>query len=198
MAANLDLLLSILPFEKELFANTPLRVVYVGHPLVHRLKAYTYKTPPFSRDKKIVSLFPGSRKKEIERNLPLYLDVCRTLQEKQPDLRIALSVSEERYRPLILGVLRKKNWREEEIDLVPADYSYELMKASYLAIAKSGTVTLELAMHRVPTAVTYGISFLDQIIAYNILRIRLPFYCIVNIIAKKEVFAELIGPKFYL
>jgi lipid-A-disaccharide synthase len=70
------------------------------------------------------------------------------------------------------------------------------MKAAYFAIAKSGTVTLELAMHRVPTVVTYGVSFLDKIIAYDILRIRLPFYCIVNIIAKKEVFSELIGPHF--
>jgi lipid-A-disaccharide synthase len=44
--------------------------------------------------------------------------------------------------------------------------------------------------------VIYGVSFLDQIIAYDILRIRLPFYCLVNIIAKKEVFPELIGPHF--
>lgn len=194
MAANLDLLLSILPFEKELFANTSLRVAYVGHPLVYRLKTYIYKTPPFSTDKKILALFPGSRKKEIERNLPLLIDVSRRLQETKPDLRIALSISEERYRPLILDILNNKNC--DDIDLVPADYSYELMKAAYMAIAKSGTVTLELAMHRVPTVVIYGVSPLDKIIAYDILRIRLTFYCIVNIIAKKEVFRELIGPNF--
>jgi lipid-A-disaccharide synthase len=198
MAKNLDLLLSILPFEKELFANTPLRVAYVGHPLVHRLKTYIYKTPPFPLDKKIIALFPGSRRKEIERNLPLYLDTCRELQKKS-DLRIALSVSEERYRPLIMTILNQKGWTEgKDIELIPADYSYELMKAAYCAIAKSGTVTLELAMHRVPTVVTYGVSFLDKIIAYDILRIRLRFYCLVNIIANKEVFAELIGPNFTL
>ena len=193
MAAHLDLLLSILPFEKKLFASTPLQVAYVGHPLVHRLASYPYKTPPFPTDKKIVALFPGSRKKEIERNLPLLLDVCRELQKKQ-NLRIALSVSEERYRPLILEILNQKNGND--IDLVPADYSYELMKAAHMAIAKSGTVTLELAMHRVPTVVIYAVSALDKIIAYDILRIRLPFYCIVNIIAQKEVFRELIGPHF--
>lgn len=194
MAKHLDLLLSILPFEKELFAHTPLHVVYVGHPLVHRLKTYVYKTPPFPLDKKIIALFPGSRRKEIERNLPLYLDVCRELLKKQPNLRIALSVSEERYRPLITDILNRKGC--SQIDLIPADYSYELMKAAYLAIAKSGTVTLELAMHRTPTVVTYAVSFLDKIIAYDILRIRLTFYCIVNIIAKKEIFTELIGPNF--
>jgi lipid-A-disaccharide synthase len=197
IAANFDLLLSILPFEQELFANTPLQVSYVGHPLVYRLKNHVYKEISFIHDKKIIALFPGSRKKEIERNLPLYLDVCQELQKRHSDIRIALSVSEERYRPLIVSILQQKGWQEgKNIDLIPIDYSYELMKAAYFAIAKSGTVTLELAMHRVPTVVTYGVSFLDKIIAYDILRIRLPFYCIVNIIAKKEVFSELIGPHF--
>ena len=192
MGKTLDLLLSILPFEKEIFAKTPLHVSYVGHPLIERLKQYDYKTLPL--DGKVIALFPGSRKKEIERNLPLYLDVCRTLMK--PDVRIALSVSDERHKPLIQEILKAKGWDEKEIIFVPSEHSYELMKAAYLAIAKSGTVTLELALHRVPTVVTYAVSFLDKIIAYDILRIRLPFYCIVNILAQKEVFAELIGPRF--
>ncbi len=195
MAETLDLLLSIFPFEKDLFATTALDVAYVGHPLIERLKHYSYKTLLFPLDKKIVALFPGSRKKEIERNLPLYLDACRDLLKKDPELQIALSVSEERYRLLILEIIKAKGWQEAEIGFVPIDYSYELMKAAFLAIAKSGTVTLELALHRVPTVVTYGVFYLDKIIAYDILRIRLRFYCLVNIIAQKEVFAELIGPQ---
>jgi lipid-A-disaccharide synthase len=195
MAEIFDLLLSILPFEKDLFASTTLDVAYVGHPLIERLNHYSYKTLSLPLNKKIIALFPGSRKKEIERNLPLYLDTCRDLLKKDPRLQIALSVSDERYRPLILETLRAKGWQEAEIVFVSIDHSYELMKAAFLAIAKSGTVTLELALHRVPTVVTYGVSYLDKIIAYDILRIRLRFYCIVNIIAQKEVFAELIGPQ---
>jgi lipid-A-disaccharide synthase len=196
MAGNLDLLLSVLPFEKQLFTNTALHVAYIGHPLIERLKNYAYKTSLFSSDKKIVALFPGSRTKEIERNLPLYLDACRGLLEKEHGLQVALSVSEERHRPLILDILKAKGWQRDEIIFVLPDDSYELMKGAWLAMAKSGTVTLELALHRVPTVVTYGVSFLDKIIAYDILRIRLTFYCLVNIIAQKQVFAELIGPHF--
>jgi lipid-A-disaccharide synthase len=195
MTETLDLLLSILPFEKDLFATTALEVAYVGHPLIERLQHYSYKPLSLPLDKKIIALFPGSRKKEIERNLPLYLDTCRDLLKKDPELQIALSVSEERYRSLILEIIRAKGWKETEIVFVPIDYSYELMKAAFLAIAKSGTVTLELALHRTPTVVTYGVSRLDKIIAYDILRIRLRFYCIVNIIAQKELFAELFGPR---
>ncbi|MGC2595133.1 MAG: lipid-A-disaccharide synthase [Rhabdochlamydiaceae bacterium] len=198
MGTTLDLLLSIFPFEKKLFKSTPLQVAYVGHPLIERLKNYPYKTPPFSSEKKMIALFPGSRRKEIERNLPLYLDVCRDLLKKEPKFQIALSVSEESYRPLIVEILKGKQWQEREILFIPAEYSYELMKTAYMAIAKSGTVTLELALHRVPTVVTYGVSFLDTIITYYILKIRLRFYCIVNIIAQKEIFSELIGPNFTL
>lgn len=190
MENNLDLLLSILPFEKELFHR--LKVVYVGHPLVERIKHYVYKDYKFPKGKKLLALFPGSRKKEIERNLPHYLEICK----QHPELQAAISVSDEKYRPLILEIMRTKGF--EDVLLVPGEYSYELMKAAHLAIAKSGTVTLELALHRVPTVVTYGITYLDKIIAYDILRIRLPFYCLVNIIAQKEVFPELIGPSFTL
>jgi len=195
MAKYLDLLLSILPFEKELFQATSLPVTYVGHPLVQRLKEYSYQEIDALRGKKIIALFPGSRKKEIERNLPLYLDACRTLQKKHSEMQVALSLSAENYRELVLSVLHTKGWSEKEVLFVPGEKGYELMKAAHLAIAKSGTVTLELAMHRVPTVVTYAVSCLDKIIAYDILRIRLPFYSLPNIIAQKEVFVELIGPR---
>lgn len=196
MGQNLDLLLSILPFEKELFAGMPLQVAFVGHPLVERLRTYHYKDLALPKGKKVIALFPGSRTKEIGRNLKLQLDVCRELMSKYSDVHVALSVSDEKFRPQMLELLREKGWKEDAITLIPANYSYELMKAAHLAIAKSGTVTLELALHRIPTVVVYGVSFLDKIIAYDILRIRLTFYCLVNIIAKKEVFPELIGPHF--
>lgn len=198
MAQNLDLLLSILPFEEKIFAETPLRTAFVGHPLAERMKTHPYQMLDLPLSKRIVALFPGSRTKEIERNLSLQLDICRSLVNDHSDLHIALSISDEKFRPFILEMLKEKKWSEEEVTLVSADRSYELMKASHIAIAKSGTVTLELAMHRVPTVVVYAVSKLDKIIAYDILRIRLPFYCLVNIIAEREVFPELIGPHFTL
>ena len=80
--------------------------------------------------------------------------------------------------------------------LLLSEPTYDLMGASAFAIAKSGTVTLELALHGVPTVVTYAISPLDLFIAKDILKVILPHYCIVNIVAGKTVFPELIGPQF--
>lgn len=198
MAKNLDLLLTILPFEKQFFSQTDLKIAYVGHPLIERIHSYRYQSIDLPKESNIVAIFPGSRKKEIERNLPIYLKACERLHAKNPTLHFALSVSDERFRPLILEIIAGNRSMDLHLSLIPADRSYELMKAAHLAIAKSGTVTLELALHKVPTVVTYAISFLDVIIARDILRIRLPFYCLVNIIAEKEVFPELFGPQFTL
>ncbi|MBS0653605.1 MAG: lipid-A-disaccharide synthase [Verrucomicrobia bacterium] len=195
MAKHLDLLLTILPFEKNYFANTGLRVEYVGHPLVQRIKEHNYLPFPFPKDKKIIAVFPGSRRKELERNLALQLQVCRRLKQDDPDLSFALSISDERFRPLIEEIVLRQGWKDN-VQFVPQDRTYELMRAAHAAIAKSGTVTLELALHEVPTVVTYAISPLDLYIARDVLKIRLPFYCLVNIIANSEVFPELFGPNF--
>lgn len=194
MAKTLDLLLCILPFEPELFKNTPLKSVFVGHPLCSRISSYTYKPLSFPKGKKIISLFPGSRQKEIQKNLPLLLEACKKLEQEHSSLHFALSVSEERFFPLIQNIVAQRGI--SNLSFVPSSSAYDLMKMSDLALAKSGTVTLELAIHTVPTVVFYAVSKLDRWIAYDLLRIRLPFYCLVNIIAGKQVFPELIGPNF--
>jgi lipid-A-disaccharide synthase len=192
MVQHLDLLLTILPFEKKLFEWTSLKVAYVGNPLVEKIGSYVYKPFSLSKDKKSVAVFPGSRKKEIERNLPLQLQACKKLD----GFHVAISLSDERYAPLIQSILDQEGFSKDAMSIIPADYTYELMREAHFAIAKSGTVTLELALHRVPTVVVYAISAWDLFIAKDLLRIRLPYYCLVNIIAEKEIFAELIGPHF--
>lgn len=198
MAKYLDLLLTILPFEKALFANTHLKTLYVGHPLIERLKKHSYQPLSLPSDRSIISLFPGSRKKEIESHLLLYLQVAKALLKEDPNLYFALSVSDEKFRPFILSLLKKTGWENSScLQLIPSHLSYELMKASSFAIAKSGTVTLELALHHVPTVVTYAIRWIDVFIARDLLRIRLLYYCLVNIIANQEIFPELFGPHLH-
>ncbi len=193
MENTLDLLLSILPFEQEYFQTTSLKVRYVGHPLV---KAISYDKRENAREK-LVGIFPGSRTKELARNLPIQLKAFSRLKKDHPNLRAAISVVHPQFLPMIKQHLENLNL-VDHIQLVDGAHSYDLMRACTLAIAKSGTVTLELALHGVPTVVTYGISSIDLFIAQKILRINLPFYCLVNILAKGEVFPELIGPNLTL
>lgn len=193
MEKYLDHLFTILPFESQIFQTLPTK--YVGHPLISRIQSYTYQKLDLPKGQQIIALFPGSRSKEIDRNLPIYLDVCKHFCANNPNIHIALSIAQPKLNSQILSILQKKIWTIR-ITLVTADQNYELMQKAHLAIAKSGTVTLELALHSVPTIVTYGLSKLDLIIARDLLRIRLRFYCLVNIIANEEIFPELIGPYF--
>jgi lipid-A-disaccharide synthase len=197
IAKYFDLLLTILPFEKKYFSGTEIDVQFVGHPLIQRLKEHPYQPLPISQEKKIIALFPGSREKELQRNLPIQLRACQRLQELHSDLFFAISISEERFRPLIMTILKREGIEtDNRFSLFSPASTYDLMKSAHVAIATSGTVTLELALHNTPTVVTYAISPLDLIIARDILRIRLPYYCLVNIIVDQEVFPELFGPRF--
>jgi lipid-A-disaccharide synthase len=184
MAKNLDTLFTILPFEKTYFSATSLKVHFVGHPLVKSI------LEPHKQDKvQQIGIFPGSRKKELERNFPIHLRVAKKLLAFHPNLQFTVSLSQPRFAPLLKTIMQK-----EGIEFPLEEQSYGLMEKSDLAIAKSGTVTLELALHKVPTVVTYGISAIDLFVAKNLLRIRLPYYCLVNILHSSEVFPELMGP----
>ena len=188
LAKNFDLLLSILPFEQEYFAHTKLPVFYVGHPLIERIP----HTFPLNKSHQI-AIFPGSRKKEIERNLPLYLKVIRALSKEYAALSFVISTASPHLIPIIKNIIKNET---TSISLTPQENNEELIKNSFLAIAKSGTITLELALYGLPTVVTYATSFLDTLLAKYIFHINLPYYCLVNILAKKCVFPELIGPAF--
>jgi lipid-A-disaccharide synthase len=194
MEQNLDLLLSIFPFERKYFSpNFPIK--YIGHPLMARIQKHTTDPLDWTLGKKVLSLFPGSRKKEIIRNFPLQIATYKKLLEINPDLCCAISLSQEAFIPLLTNYLAKANLTLNDcIRFVPIHRTYDLMRNSFLAIAKSGTITLELALYKVPTVVIYAISPLDLFIAKNVLKIILPFYCLTNIIAQTEVFKELIGP----
>jgi len=179
MAQNLDLLLTIFPFEAACFANTKLPVAYVGHPLVTAIPKQQ-KSPS-----KTLALFPGSRTTEVQRNLPIQMRVAKKLKQQNPDLDIAISSAHPQVQALAKGFPCR---------FVPPESTYALMREAHLALATSGTVTLELALHETPTLVNFAIRPCDLFLAQKIFRIHLPFYCIVNIIASKEIFPEFFGP----
>lgn len=200
LAANLDLLISILPFEKPLFDGTGLRVEYVGHPLAAKARDYPHQPRwregyAIPYDKMLLGLFPGSRRAEITRNLPVQLQVAEQVKERYPDAVFALPVATPELRPLVLEALSNSELRlHHDIFLLSPESSYELMHEARAAIATSGTVTAELALHKVPTVVTYKLSWLNAFVVGVILRPKLDHYCLVNIICEKKVFPELLWP----
>lgn len=198
MATTLDLLLTIYPFEAKSFAHTSLSVKYIGNPLQEYINRHAYNDnwkDSFSIDgKTLISIFPGSRLGEIHRNLPIQLEAAALFQQFHPDTAFGISSSNETNRLLIQHMIDSAGLKNAFT--VPKEYTYELMRDSHSAIAKSGTVTLELALHKRPTIVVYALSTLNWLIAKFIIRLKLPHYCIVNILNGKRVFAELIEEGF--
>lgn len=187
---NVHLLLTLFPFEKEFFSKTSLRVEYVGHPLEKKI------APPQKKNtKNFIGIFPGSRKKEIERNLPFQLDAIEHLFHKDPSLSFYISIAHQDFFPLISSLAhRSKSLLKDHLHYISFEKREEMMGKTLFAIAKSGTITLELALHEVPTIVIYAIKPWDLFLARYLLRINLPHYCIVNILMKKRIFPELYGP----
>jgi lipid-A-disaccharide synthase len=202
MAKTLDLLLTIYPFESPYFSQSTLRTEYIGNPLVEYIYNYTYDDAWMSAvgieaGGELLSLFPGSRHSEIRSHLPVLLKAAERLKLSHPNLRFAVSCARPEAAAQIEELIAHSSLKfGKEIFLVPKKYTYELMRDSQAAIAKSGTVTLELALHGCPTVVIYNLTWLNWLYAKLILRLRLRHYCIVNILEGREVFPELIKNGF--
>ncbi|MCE5319145.1 MAG: lipid-A-disaccharide synthase [Parachlamydia sp.] len=202
MASTLDLLMTIYPFEATCYTATALEVAYIGNPLQEYVQDHPYETgwqkqiglPAGGR---LLSLFPGSRKGEIDRNLPKLLATAERLKEEDPEALIAISCAhEETFKQMKLHLENSPLRLNLDTFLVPKRYTYEMMRDSHAAIAKSGTVTLELALHRCPTVVIYQLTGFNRLMAKWVMRLKLPHYCIVNILANQGIFPELIAKKF--
>ncbi|NGX44468.1 MAG: Lipid-A-disaccharide synthase [Candidatus Anoxychlamydiales bacterium] len=192
MAKYLDLLITIFPFEKKYFSHTSLDVEYIGHPLisiVDNINKDKCKNNDIQKD--LIGIFPGSRIKEIERNLPLQLKAAKKLLKDNKNFKFAISSTND---VLIKEIFENENLDRKNFQIFSRDQNYSFMKKMKLAMATSGTINLELALLKVPTAINFAIKPVDLFIARNLLKINLKHYCIVNIILNKRVFPELYGP----
>lgn len=186
MVKNLDLVLTIFPFEPAYFSHTNLPVQYVGHPLTQKTTVLKQKRNPH-----LLALFPGSRVQEIQKNFPLQLQTALALQKTNPQIQIAVSIANSSVKPWIDFIAKDHSFLA-----YPPNQREELMESCHMAFATSGTVTLELALRLTPTLVNYFIRPLEVWMAQSLFKINLPFYCIVNILASKEIFPECFGPYF--
>lgn len=203
LAAHFDLLLTIYPFESSYFSHTQLPVQYIGHPVVDTIRSHPYNETEYPllklAEKEIIALFPGSRNGEIKRHLPQQLQIAAQLKQKHPNLTFVLCCAHNTLVEEFLSVINQSSL-QLNIDLfvLPPEYRYEVMKIAKTALAKSGTVTLELALHHIPTVVHYELSTLNYFFASVILKLNLPYYCIVNLLNQKRTFPEYIGRRLPL
>lgn len=197
MERHVDLLLSLFPFEKEWFAqHAPnLKVVHAGHPLLDRYAHPLKRSDPQPAAKTsakseshektpLIVLLPGSRKREIDQHLPVMAEATRILKEKQP-ARFRVVLPDASRQAMVQSLL--SGYPDIQIQV---GQLAETLQTARVALAASGTVTMECAFFGVPTVVIYKTSWLTYQLGRRL--VQVPFLAMPNLLAKKAVFPELI------
>lgn len=195
---DVDLLLSILPFEKDWYAERGINhVEFVGHPLAGEVRA-RYDREEFCRLMKldprlpIVSLLPGSRRKEVERILPPMLEAAALISARRPEVQFVVVVAPSRSSDEVRRIVRAQ--RATPLPLpsclhIVSGQSREALAASDVAAIASGTATLEAALLATPMVIVYKESIINWHVLGSL--ITTEHYGLVNLVAGERVATEL-------
>lgn len=198
-----DLLLTILPFEKNWYARQGIHhVEYVGNPTVREVHSRRTKEEFCARyqldvTKPIISLLAGSRHKEISRILPVLLETAAEMSKKNNEIQFIIALARTRNLEEIEAakqLLKLKGKKLPENLLTVHGETHEALNASDAAAVTSGTATLETAIIGTPLAIVYKTSPLN----YKLLRplISVAHFGLINLIAEERLVAELIQDDF--
>jgi lipid-A-disaccharide synthase len=184
LARDYDLLLSIFPFEKDWYAKRvpKLRVEFVGHPMVERMQKEELRMQKKSAAPTVL-LLPGSRKSELQRHLPPMLAALKTIQEKLPAARAKMVLP----NPALVTLAKSLGATNLEIQI--GELPWALAEAD-VALASTGTVTMECAFFGVPTVTLYKTSWLTYQIAKRIVTVK--SLTMPNLLAGETVYPEFI------
>ena len=188
IARDYDLLLSIFPFEKEWYARRVpgLKVEFVGHPVADRYPNAEGRMEnaeiPLSAPR--VLLLPGSRPSEVERHVPVMMRAVRILRGSFPDLQVRMVLPNAS-----LAQQAKSLGMPAEVEIRISGLPESLAQAD-LAIASTGTVTMECAWFGVPTVTLYKASWSNYQIARLIVKVN--WLTMPNLLANEEIFPEFI------
>jgi len=187
----------IFPFEEAIYREAGVPVDFVGHPLVDVVKASMSRAEFAARHgldagRPIVTLLPGSRRSEIERNYPLIMEACERLSREVPNrgaiqfvLAAAPALGPELFAP----------YERQGVSVTRVEgATYDALGAADCAIVASGTATVEAALLGTPMVVVYRVSPTSAFVLRRL--VRSPFIAMVNLIAGRRVVPELIQDQF--
>jgi lipid-A-disaccharide synthase len=191
MRQDIDQLLSIFPFEPEFFAAHGIDARYIGHPLTRLVKPSASREELRSRygiteESPVVALLPGSRKGEIDRHLPVPLEGVRHIRQasREPAPRFILAVPSAN----LVGPNFRERISETSIQVLEGQ-TWDVLACADLALAASGTVTIEAALVGTPMVTFYRVNKLSWLMGKFL--VRVPFYSMVNLVAGRRIVPEL-------
>ncbi|WP_415315907.1 lipid-A-disaccharide synthase [Candidatus Pelagibacter sp. Uisw_137] len=185
----LDHVLLLFEFEKRYFDKEGIPNTFVGHPLLEQEKKNkTDITNIISIDKKIISLFSGSRSSEINLLLPILISFINLMNANFDNYLFVFHATEEN-KNLINEKIKISNLQNVEV-ISDENIKRQVLDRSTFAVSKSGTVSLEICNAKVPSLIIYKMNFINYLIVK--LLVKIEYANIINIINKKEIIPELI------
>ena len=185
----LDHILLLFPFEKKYFDKENIESTFTGHPLLEEQEKNKVDISQIIKEnKKIFSIFPGSRLSEINTLLPILFEFIKIMNEKYKDIFFVFHSTSE-HNHLIQNLLLKEGFKncgaisDEEIK------SY-VLRSSMFALSKSGTISLEICNAKIPSMIIYKINMINFFIIKMLVKVK--FANIINIAANKEIIPELL------
>ena len=203
MAHFIDLVLCIFPFEVDLYNQAGLRALFVGHPMIERLRARKIET---DRDPNLIGLFPGSRSREVRKIFPVMLETARELRQHHSNLRFEVGAASEQLAqelsklliaesPLHLSTGEGRasgspgSTERPSIEIKLGETA-AIMQRAWAGIVASGSATLEAAYFRLPFVLIYKVAWPTYLAARLVVSVK--YLGMPNLLADKEVVPEFI------
>ncbi len=185
----LDHVLLLFNFEKKYFDKENIKNTFVGHPLLeNNEKIKTNLSNLIDNNKKIISVFAGSRTSETNILLPILLDFIKLMNKKFNEYDFVFHATEQN-KNLIKEKVKKANLINVDV-ISDENIKSQVLSNSIFAVAKSGTVSLEICNAKVPSIIIYKMNFINFFIIKFLVKTK--FANIINIINQKEIIPELI------
>ena len=185
----IDHMLLLFSFEKEYFEKENIKTTFVGHPLIEdKENVKIVSNNLISKDRMIISIFPGSRKSETTVLMPILLDFIKLMHKKNYNYDYIFHATNEN-KIFVTDQIKKSNLKN--IDVVSDEnIKLKVLSNSIFAVSKSGTVSLQICNLNIPSIIIYKLSFLNFMIFKFLANIK--FANIINIINDREVIPELL------
>ena len=185
----LDHVLLLFPFEKKYFDKENIQSTFTGHPLLENNEKSKIDISQIIKDhKKIISIFPGSRRSEIDVLLPILINFIKMMNEKYNDIFYGFHSTTE-FNKLIQDKLIKVGFKNCG-SISDEKVKSEVLKSSTFAVAKSGTISLDICNAKVPSIIIYKMNSINFLIIKMLVKVK--YANIINIAANEEIIPELL------
>lgn len=186
---NIDKVMTIFPFEKEMYEREGIKAEYVGHPLISQLPPPAVHNEFFEKygldpAKKLVAIFPGSRQFELRYLMKVFLKAKNIIEKEYINVQFVISQA-----PNLKDEIFRKYFKDADVKVIKGDNQALLSVADVLMLA-SGTVALEAALYKTPMIISYRGPWIAYLI-YRLVRC-IERVCLPNIIMDKDIVPELL------